>query len=95
MIFCQDTVEYVKKFGKYGFLFTIAWYNSDTKSVIGVNGDSGGVIGMPKGVARPYEERIADKQRKRSIYVQKIQTCKKAISKLEKEEQRFRALLNR
>lgn len=56
---------------------------------------AGGVIGVPKGVARPYEERIADKQRKRSAYLQKIQACKRAISKLEKEEQRFRALSDR
>lgn len=54
-----------------------------------------GVIDVPKGVARPYEERIADKQRKRFAYVQKIQACKRVISKLEKEEQRFRALLDR
>lgn len=48
---------------------------------------------MPKGVARPIEERIADKQRKRALYFKKIQDCKKEISRLEKAKQRIQARL--
>lgn len=48
---------------------------------------------MPKGAARPIEERIAEKQRKRTFYLKKIQNCKEEISRLEKAEQRIQALL--
>lgn len=46
---------------------------------------------MPRGVARSFDERIADKQQKKSAYLLKIERCKLAISKLEKAERRLRA----
>lgn len=46
---------------------------------------------MPRGVARSFDERIADKQQKKSAYQMKIDRCRLAVSKLEKAEQRLRA----
>lgn len=49
---------------------------------------------MPRGVARPVQDRIEDKLNLRSHYLEKIKKYQRQIAALEKAERRFHAELH-